>query len=85
MRPQDFDQEELLLMLQDVLTTAASGHTDKLRCPVCERADVAVETREDDWLHVTCPKCGLDFEGLLQNPEDSYRPSGGRKRPEAFG
>lgn len=84
MRPQDFDQEELLLMLQDVLTSAAAGHTEKLRCPLCERGDVVVEPRDDDWLRVSCAQCGLDFEGLLQNPDDAYVAAGRGKPPEAF-
>lgn len=84
MGPQDFDKEELLMMLQDVLTSAASGHTENLRCPVCERADLDVEVREDDWIAVQCPKCGLNFEGLLANPEETYTPKGGKIR-ETFG
>ncbi|MBI5609663.1 MAG: hypothetical protein HY902_12395 [Deltaproteobacteria bacterium] len=84
MKPQDFENEELLMMLQDVLTSAASGHTDNLRCPVCERADLDCAVGDDDWIEVTCPKCGLNFKGLLANPEENYTPRSGKIR-ETFG
>lgn len=86
MRPSDYDQEELMLMLQDTLTQAASGRTDGLRCPVCERADVVVEEGSDEgWLKIECPKCGLQFEGLLGHTEDSYQGGGGKKVRNPFG
>lgn len=84
MRPSDLDQEELMLMLQDTLTMAASGHTDGLRCPVCDRGEVSAENGEDGWIRIECPQCGLKFEGLLGNSEDSYS-SGASKKPTPFG
>ncbi len=83
MRPSDFDQEELLLMLQDVLTSAASGRTENLRCPVCERGDLAVEEGDQGWIKLQCPQCGLQFEGLLGNSDDDYVAYAGRGKVQS--
>jgi len=64
MRPADLDQEELLMMLQDTVTTVAAGRTDGNRCPVCERGDLACEN-EDGWVKVACAQCGLKFEAMI--------------------
>jgi len=85
MRPQDFEKEEILLMLQDVLTSVASGHGENLRCPVCEKGVLDAAMGDDDWVRVVCPQCGLNFEGLVANPEETYTPGGGRKPRETFG
>lgn len=85
MRPQDFEQEELLLMLQDVLTSAASGHTENLRCPVCEKGNLDAEAGEDGWVKIVCPQCKLSFEGLVANPEETYTPPKGKKMRDPFG
>ena len=78
MRPADLDREELELALQDVLTMAASGRKDGIRCTVCEKADVVVEDADEGWVKVECPGCGLQFEGLLANPDEPYVPSAKR-------
>jgi hypothetical protein len=85
MRPSDYDQEELMLMLQDTLTQAASGRTDGLRCPICERGEVVVEDGDEGWIKIECPQCGLKFEGLLGNSEDSYSGGGSGKVRNPFG
>lgn len=85
MRPADYDQEELMLMLQDTLTSAASGRTEGLRCPICERADVVVEDGEEGWIKIECPQCGLKFEGLLGNSEDNYQGGPSKKVGNPFG
>ncbi len=64
MRPADYDQEELLMMLQDALTAVAAGRTEGHPCPVCGRGNLVCEG-DDGWVKVTCPQCGLDFEGFL--------------------
>ncbi len=85
MRPQDFEQEELFMMLQDVLTSASAGHTEKLRCPVCEKGDLDAELREDGWVRIACPQCKLEFEGLVANPEETYEPKGRKSNVNPFG
>jgi hypothetical protein len=86
MRPQDYDQEELLMMMQDVLTSAASGHTEHLHCPVCERGELTCEDGDEDgWLRLECPQCGLKFEGLLENPEINYVPNKSGRKNDPFG
>lgn len=85
MRPQDLEKEEILLALQDVLTSVAGGHAENQRCPICEKGNLECEMGDDDWVRVNCPQCGLNFEGLVANPEETYTPSGGKKVREAFG
>jgi hypothetical protein len=75
MRPSDLDREELELALQDVLTLAASGRKAGIRCTVCDKADVVVADADDGWVKVACPGCGLQFDGLLANPDEPYLPA----------
>lgn len=64
-----FDEEELLMELQDVLTMVAAGRTDGHKCPFGQ--DVTLDCQDDDgWARVRCPSCncgrgGLKFDGLL--------------------
>ncbi len=85
MRQSDLEKEEMLLALQDVLTSVASGHPENLRCPLCEKGNLDAELSEDGWVRVQCPQCGLNFEGLVANPEETYTPSGKGKVRETFG
>ncbi|MSP91580.1 MAG: hypothetical protein EXR79_07230 [Myxococcales bacterium] len=64
MRPSDYDQEELFMMLEPTLTMVAAGRTDGHRCPVCERADLDCE-EDAGQVKVRCPQCGLFFKGML--------------------
>jgi phage FluMu protein Com len=52
---------------------------------VCDKSDLEVEPRDDGWIHVSCPQCKLDFEGLIANPEEAYTPGSGRKIRDPFG
>ncbi|MSQ82980.1 MAG: hypothetical protein EXR77_08710 [Myxococcales bacterium] len=85
MRPQDLEKEEILLALQDVLTSVASGHPENLRCPICEKGNLDAEMGEDNWVRVSCPQCGLSFEGLVGNPEETYSHQSRGKVRDAFG
>ncbi len=77
--PSDFDQEELMLMLQDALMMVAAGRTDGIRCPVCDRADLDCQSPDEDgWVRVQCPGCNLNFEGLLGNSEGTIGASKGK-------
>ena len=65
MGPADYDQEELLMMLQDALTAVSAGRTEGHRCPVCDRGNLVCEADGEGWVKAACPQCGMDFEGFL--------------------
>jgi ribosomal protein L37AE/L43A len=62
--PSQWDPEETMMALSDVLTDVTSGRTEGHACPRCERAKLSCG-EEDGWVKIRCPQCGLSFEGML--------------------
>lgn len=56
---------EALSRLQPILDEAVGGRTEGHVCPFCERATLEVEVLDQAVVRVTCPDCGMTFEGHL--------------------
>lgn len=66
MNPADFEQEELIQMLQDTLTMVAAGRPEGHRCPVCERGDLdCVYDENSGWAKIRCPQCRLKCDAMV--------------------
>jgi ribosomal protein L37AE/L43A len=62
--PNEWDDEETMMALSDVLTQVAAGRTDNHECPRCGRGKLSC-SEDDGWIKIRCPQCRLSFEGML--------------------